>query len=189
MNKKKWLIIAGIIIIVFIILNLMTNKTTEEKVQSYIENIGFQKLEDSELYYKQISDTSIKEYFEIIKQEQEATLNILYFNTKQFQLLKVLMEYSNSISTSFDATYDYKTEQITYTYEITKGDTLVMLEGNYLPDTKEFNCDVTYYENIKLYQNNNETVLCDKVKYDAENFAEETRTLITNPTLLQAMNS
>ena len=60
-----------------------------------------------------------------------------------------------------------------------------MLEGTYIPNDESYECDTVFYDNIEL--GNNDITLCEKTKYDIEDFAKETRSLITNANLLKKL--
>lgn len=186
-NKKKKIIILIGIAIFLTIFKLTTNKTTEENIEKYIKNKGFELNEETDIYEKLTSDIDIDQYYELKKQLTPAEYSRFYFDTSAFILFKDSLEYSNGISSLFNGTYDYTTESLTYIYEVSKGNTSIMLNGEFIMKTDEFYCDISYSNNIDPYENANNLTICEKVRYDVENFAEEIRNLITNPSLLDKM--
>ena len=186
-SKKKKIIILIAIALILVIFKIVTNKTPKENVEEYIETIGFKENKNTGFYEKQTSDLNIESFYKSVDKLTPAEYSALYFDTKNYTLLKDSMTYSNEITSIFNATYDYKAEIMTYVYEVSKGNTVVMLEGDYNHKEDIFNCSVTHYDNIKLFENGNETIICDKVQYDVEIYQEEIRNLITNPNILNKM--
>ena len=182
-NKKVFILI---IIVFFIILfKIITNKSTSQKIDKYIEDKGFVLSKDTNIYEKKISSMSAKDYYSTVDNGNDANYSVMYFNTNEFTLLKDSTFYSNGVTSIFDGTFDYKDDSLKYIYEVSTNNSYIMFEGDYDIDSKEFSCDVTYYENINPYQDNNNLVLCEKISYDAADFADEVKDLITNPSLLE----
>ena len=185
--KKRKIIIIIIVAFILIIFRIVTNKSNNEKVETYIKKIGFKKQKDSDLYYKQISDINLDQFFKLVEGDTYADTSYLYFDLNNYHLIKVNMQYSNEVTSTLTATYNYKKDKLTYIYEVTGGDVSAMFEGEYMVEKKAFICEESYYNNIDVYEDNNKEIICDKIELDIGEFYEELRHLITNPNLLNKM--
>lgn len=180
-KKKKICILIIIVVILMIGFIFITRKTTNELLKNYIKNKDFKLNVESNLYEKRLSKIDISEYYSLVDNLSDANYKILYFDTKTFTLLKDQMDYSNGITYIFNGTYNYKDELLTYVYEVSMGEAIIMFEGIFNDDN--LSCDVVYSNNVDPYEN--KQLFCDNVRYEVEDFGKEIRELITDPSLLE----
>lgn len=184
-RKKILMVILGIIAF-FVLLNLVTYRSTTERVVKYITRLGYQNDGESSLYSKQITDINLDQYFSQVEKKSTAKYEVNYFNVKEYQFIKNVMEYSDGIESTFSPKYDYKVEKLSYTYRIVIRDSSsVIFEGEYDASREDFTCENTYMYQFDLI--GNEEALCNKIRFDVENFYYEMRKLITNPSLIEKM--
>lgn len=186
MNKKNKIkiiiiIIITIIIATILILNLTQNK--DKQIINYLKALNFTSDENSYFYSKQISQNSLEEHNNNIKNNIESEYEILYFNTNIYTLTKNKISYNDGITKDFTPIYNYTNDKMTYTYRINLNNTNIIMEGIYDIETKEFTCNVSFAYQIDIEKSKDE--ICNKVKKDIEVFEYETKTLIENPKLLQ----
>ncbi len=186
MNKKLkiCLIIVGIIIAI-IILKVLTTKPLEQRLAKYLTNIDFVQDEGSALYYKQTSKLSRDEYLAKISAREQAHYEALYFNTASYDLTEDELDYQDDIEISFNPTYNYQNQKITYTYRINVNNTNALIEGTYDQKSEIFTCEPTFAFNIEIDQSIND--ICDSIKLEVEDFQDTATTLITNYRLLEEM--
>ena len=83
------------------------------------------------------------------------------------------------------ATYDYTNGKLTYNYRVTYGSANIIFSGDYDSKNEKFTCDSEYTYDVDIV--GNESVFCDKVKYNIVNFSRERLEFITNGKLLNYM--
>lgn len=186
MNKVKRNIILVLIgsVLCFAIISFFVRKDSEDLITSYITGIGFSN-DTGTLYIKKISLNDIDTFEKEKSEGIDTNYEVLYFNTDTYQLTKDRLEYSSKINKSFNSTYDYKNESLTYVYRINVYNTNVIIEGKY--DNKRFTCDSTFSYQIDI--NNSLDDICRKVKLDVIQFDYEAKTLIDNIKILELIKN
>ena len=189
MKEKMKKIIKLLLAFVVIILafNIITHKSTSEKVEKYITTKGFTHTNDSKLYYKQISKLNLAEYNKNVANNKEAVYENLCLDAKNYNLTMTRKEYLSNIETDFTPKYDYIKEVITYSYKIIIKDVSLIYEGEYVKDYDNFTCENIYSSGIDVSDSN--STYCEKIKYDLENFYYTLIDIIDNPTLLEKMKA
>ena len=179
MNNKKIIIVAICLIIILIIVKLTTSSSTENTLKNYLKEQEFTNEKESNLYSKQLSNTSIEEYENDIINKKDSKYEVIYFDIKNYQLIKNEMIYEDEIQTIFIPTYDFNKNLLTYTYRFVYNNTNVIFEGEYNLKTNKYTC-----ENIYTYEFNFQTEkdepICNKIKYDVEDFKEEVQLFLKN---------
>lgn len=183
--RGKLLIILIIIFTILVLLRFITREDKSDKIGNYLISKGFIKEEDSTLYHKQLSDMTINEYEDKVNNKQNSTYEMLYFNTNNYNYMKDKMTYEDDISKSFNPTYNYKDNTLTYVYRINMYNTNIIIEGEYDTNTEEFTCNSTFASEINI--DNAENDICDSIKYDVIDFSYEALTLITSTDILNDM--
>lgn len=184
-KRSKILVIILIVFIILVLLRFIMREDKTDKVGNYLINKGFVKEEDSTLYHKQISDISSEEYQNKVDNKENATYEMLYFNTGNYHFIKDKRSYEDDIEKEFNPTYDYHNETLTYVYRIYIYNTNVIVEGSYNPKTEDFICNSTFASDIDI--DRAEGDICASVKYDAQDFYDEVLMLITSSEILNEM--
>ena len=166
-NKKKILIILGILIFLGG-LKLLMYQSTSDKVATYIQNKGFTKYssDDSFLYIKQISSLNLDQYLEKVEKGEESKYEAFYFNMNNYQVTKDKMSYEDEIDSEFSATYDYKIKKLSYRYKVVIGNANAIFDGEYDREKEQFTCDNIYSYHFDI--EGKEDVFCDKILYDVK---------------------
>ena len=187
MDKKKKSIIMGIIIIIILITLLIiipiinkSSNRTKLSFEDYIEKLGYVSDGGSSYYYKQISDTTLDEYFDKKKSQEETDFETNYFNTLKYQFSKNKREYTKNIETTLNQIYDIKTDTMTYNYRLVIENSSFIFSGDYKYDEKEikFTCSKDYAYNFKMDDEDEET--CEYLKNEATKFYEEVLDMLAN---------
>ena len=184
-TRGKILVIILIIFIILVLLRFIMRENKEDKIGSYLISKGFLKEEDSTMYHKQVSDITIEEYENKVNNKENTTYEMLYFNTYNNHFIKDKMIYEDDITKSFNPTYNYKDDTLTYVYRINMYNTNIIIEGSYNNNTEEFICNPTFASEIDI--DNAKEDICNSIKYDVVNFNYEALTLITSTDILNEM--
>lgn len=186
LNKKKIIFIIGGGVLFLFLLLLVTYRTPTQKVTKLLVKNGYTHENDSALYSKQISNLNYNQYEEQVKEGNSSLYEENYFDTKQYEFIKVKMEYSDGIQTNFTPQYDYKNSILSYTYRVTIMDkSSVIFEGSYNSDFDSLVCENSYTYHFDI--EGNENVFCDKIKIEVKKFYEEMINLIKDANLVYRM--
>ncbi len=118
----KYIIILVILIGILIGINYFFKPSMDEQIKSYLINLGYSEGEDSNLLTK--NDTNDSKLFSL----------------GDYTLMLNKDEDINGMKTSLNATYDYKEENIIYSYRVNYSDTInVWFKGTY--DKEKFICN------------------------------------------------
>ena len=183
MNKKKVIIIIGILVAIVIILRVLTFKTTTKRLENYLIDNGFVK--EDNMYSKKLTDDSLDEYYDYKSEEIDSFSETLYFDTNSFQLIKMSFDYSDNVELYFNPTYNYTNDNLTYNYEINMNSTSVMIEGSYNSSENIVTCDIVSSKNINL--NFDKENICGKVEFDVREFYDDAGNVIKDKKLLDEM--
>jgi hypothetical protein len=183
--KKKKIILFIILILILSYLGyiILTKKSTSEKLTTYLINNKFQYNDDS-TYFKQLSDTSLDEYYNLVNEKVNTTYEEIYFDINNFQLLKNRMDYYNGTSITFSPMYDYKYSKLEYVEEVSLNNSKAIFIGKYIDKTMKFTCELSNENNMSINKSNQE-ILCNNIKDDVISFDYYARKLITDKTLLK----
>lgn len=184
-TRSKILIIVLIVFIILVLLRFIMREDKSDKIGNYLISKGFVKEEDSTLYHKQVSNITRDEYDNKINNKENSSYEMLYFNTYNYHFIKDKMTYEDDISKSFNPTYNYQDNTLTYIYRINLYNTNIIIEGSYDIDTEEFTCNPTFASEIDI--DNAENDICNSIKYEVIDFSYEALTLITSSDLLNDM--
>lgn len=190
MDKKVKIGITVLVILVVVVVGakLVDNKKNNQDILiKYIEKIGFEQEKDSSLYFKNNSKITKEEFDKLVDEGIDATYEGFYFNTSSYKLTSDKLEYADEVYTEFNPTYDYTNNTLDYDYRVTIGDTWIFIEGIYDEDNDSFTCNDTYYNGIDI--DSSIEAICDKVKYDVEEFRYDALTLITRYDILEGMKN
>lgn len=184
-NSKVIKIIIGVLVFLGIIslFNLIFEKNTSEKLGLLVESHDFIQEENSYVYARHVSTITLDEYMTKSEQGLDATFEATYVNTKSFKVIKNKYVTEDEIKTTFIPTYNLKTNKLTYTYRIVAKDSNVIFEGSYNIDKDKFTCDNSYLNNFDVDEAKN--IICDKIKYEIDDFYIELLELLDDPILLE----
>lgn len=186
-SKRKIIIGIAITAIIILIINLSNSLDQPPTIQNYLKNKGFTNEEESVLYYKQLSEMG-KDEFNIKKRNKiNATYEVLIFNTNKKQLSKNKLSYENGIFETFIPNYDYTSQILKYTDRIVYNNTNIIIEGTYNMKNSKFICENKYSYNFNIEEGKD--TLCNKIKYDIEDFKKEAINLITDKDLLKSLKN
>ena len=96
MNKKKVIIIIGILVAIVIILRVLTFKTTTKRLENYLIDNGFVK--EDNMYSKKLTDDSLDEYYDYKSEGIDSFSETLYFDSNSFNSTSVMIEGSYNSS-------------------------------------------------------------------------------------------
>ena len=154
----KYGIILIIVILVIIGLNYLLKPSMDYQLKNYLINLGYQQAEDENLY---------------IKNESKDT-KLFSFGDYTYMLNK--NEEINGMQTSLNATYNFKDENIIYTYRVNYSNTVnVIFKGEY--DGKNFTCDKEFSSTELTIDNKND--ICSLANTSIKLFELESKTLFT----------
>lgn len=184
-NKKK--VVIGLIIIAIAILaiNIADNNRSTPTIENYLKSNGFTNEGESTLYYKQISDINRDEFQRKMNNKKAAIYETIYFNTANNQLNKTKMTYEDGIYETFSPTYDYANQKLTYNHRFVYNNANVIFEGDYNLKSGKFTCKNNFHYKFDIEEGKD--YICNKIKYDVEDFKEEAQNLIANKELLKKL--
>ena len=184
-NGKVIKIIITILIFLGILslFNIVFEKDTSEKLGLLVKNHDFIQEENSYVYAKHISNITLDEYFERSEQGLDSEFEATYVNTKSFNIIKNKYVTDDNIKTTFIPTYNLKTDKLTYTYRIVVNASNVIFEGSYNIDKDKFTCENSYVNNFDI--DKTQDIICEKIKYDVDDFYIELLELLDDPILLK----
>lgn len=186
-NKKKILITLIALVVIILVIKVANNINPPPKIENYLRDIGFNNEGESALYYKQISDIDNDEFQKRMNSERNAIYEILYFNVNKNELTKNKKSYEDGIFETFIPTYDYSNQELNYTYKIIYNNTNIIFEGKYNLKNTKFTCENIYSYKFELEAGVD--AICNKIKYDVEDFKKEAQSLITNKELLKKLKA
>lgn len=189
--EKVWRyrIVLGIILVILLLLLgflMVGGKSLDERLVLFIEKKGFQNEGDSSLYYKTTSDDNYDSYQEKSKNDINSVYEAFCFDVNNYRISKQYMSYDDGIVTNFTPLYDYKTDALTFTYRVVGGDANFIFEGSYSHDDDEFVCK-NIYSSLEI--ESEEGIICDKIRYDVEDFYYEMIDIVNQVKLVKWMKN
>lgn len=187
--KKNTLIIIGVFIII-VVLGILMYYTTDQQqeanelyINNYLSNLGY-KYNNKERTFKKITtNNTLDEYYELSNNKEESYYNEYYFSLDNNSFIELNMGYKNEITEVFNITSDLTKQEITYNYEITKGDSSAIIEGSY--NNNEFKCKIV---TLKKLKEDNKDTYCERAKKQANLFIEEENKLLSNKEFIKIIN-
>ena len=184
-SHKKTIIIIIVIIISLILLKIYfkNDNTIRNNVKNYIISKDFKIDKDNILYEKILSNNTYEDYQKDINNKIESSYQILLFDIYSYQLVENLYNYKDGVNSFLSATYDYKTDTLTYNYRTTYETANIIFSGSYTDD--EFVCENEY--SFDAYITGNEHDYCDLIEYYIKDFKDITIETITSTKILNDM--
>ena len=183
MKKKIVLLVVGVLIIIFIITTILTKGNFEKKLIRYIGKSGYS-LDSGTLYYKEDEKNPLNKC-----NGDNLTLRCVgiayYFDISAYQLYKTKVTVNESSVIEFRPQFDYKNRELTYEYQVSYANGLVILTGEYDTKNKDYTCEISYVHGMDLEKSDSD--ICEPVKEDIEVFYYEALTLIKDSSLLKKM--
>ena len=131
MNKKKIIIITSTIaLLLIIILFINLSKNPQKEIIKYLKSIEFVNKDTTNLYTKQISNNTLEQHNNNIKNNIASEYEALYFNTDTYELTKNKTAYKDEITKDFTPTYNYTNNNLNYIYRINYNNTIVIMESS-----------------------------------------------------------
>lgn len=184
MNKKKLLfIILGIVLVIILILYFTGKKDISEKLNNYLLKNDFYNTENMYVLEKQISILNEEEFKENVSNNIDSEYDLLFFNTYSFELYRDYRNLFDNVTISFLPRYNYVSEELTYIYRITSGNSNTIISGSY--NDNNFVCDVTFSSEEGI--NNIKNDICNSIEYEIKDFKYTASALINSPSLISEM--
>ena len=184
-NKKKILIVVGSLLFLVLIF-AVTYRTPSQKVVKVLKKAGYTNQGNSAIYSKLISNLNYDQYSKKVEEGKSSLYEENSFDTREYEFMKVKMEYADKIRTNFTPKFDYKTRMLTYTYRVVVDNkSSVIFEGNYNSDTDFLICENAYTYNFDI--EGNENTFCDKIKVEVKKFYLEMISVIEDASLVYKM--
>ena len=184
-NKKKILIVVGSLLFLVLIF-AVTYRTPSQKVVKILKKAGYTNQGNSAIYSKLISNLNYDQYSEEVEEGNSSLYEENSFDTREYEFMKVKMEYADKIQTNFTPKFDYKTRTLTYTYRVVVDNkSSVIFDGSYNSDTDSLICENAYTYNFDI--EGNETTFCDKIKVEVKKFYLEMISVIEDASLVYKM--
>ena len=185
MSKKTlFMLIFLFLIIVILILVKITEVPMNDKIISYLEKNNYV-LKSENLYFKQISQLNLADYNYYKSKKFNSTYEVNNFSLADYQLTKSINEYQDEVENILDLIYDYTNSSLIYTYRINYKNSNIIYKGSYDETNNNFICQKEF--SYGMNNNNLETTICEKIKYQIINFYYEATTFFTNPELVSYM--
>ena len=180
---KNKLIVIGIIFLVIIIFNIYRN-TTPHQFKKYISNRGFVLEEDRTFYYKQISDTTIKQYKKDKANNVYSTYDYLYLDLYTNKLSEEINEYNDNYETSLNINYKFSTKKTDFIYRINYNNSVnAMFKGEYNEEDNNFYCKKEFAQNIDLSDNTDD--FCENASYYVRSFKKLRNTIFRSDKMVK----
>ena len=184
--NNKFFIFSICIIILIIIFHFYSNYDVKSKFINYISNRGYVNTDGSNLYYNNIGGISLDEFNDDIKNKDNSYYEINYFDVDEMIFKKNRRDYIDGMESNLNLSYSYKTKNINYSYRaVLDEESTLIYTGEYLfsKGKYKFTCNKDY-----VYQfDDNNSLICDKLKEDVINFYDEAINVIDNYSLVNRM--
>ncbi len=181
MNKNKIIIICGLVLVI-IVLFFVFHKNYDNKVERYLKAIGFEKT--GNLYEKRLLGARLDKYYYLVDQKLPAESVYLYFDLDRSLLTEVNLKNSFDLNYTFDGSYDYKSDTLSYSYEVSNNDIAAMVKGKYLKKSDSYSCEIVYMNNDDTGDNNMFSLICEQAQFVCKDFSYHVKTLIADPFIL-----
>ena len=154
----KYIIIIVIIVLVIIGINYLLRPSMDKQIKDYLINMGYTKSEDENLYIKNTNNETKS------------------FSLGDYTFMIEKNDIVNEMETSLNATYDYKKENIIYSYRVNYGNSVnVFFKGEY--DGKNFTCNKEF-SSTELSDNSKNSI-CNLASTSIKLFELEAKTLFS----------
>lgn len=179
MNKYiKIGLVFGVVMGIIFLLDKVTETPLSEKINKILINNEYKYI-DNNNYEKNISKIN-KEMYERNKANNiDSVYEYNLFNMEDYTLNKTIFDYHDNIETSLIISFNYKDENIYYTYRIDSDNINVVYRGS---KKDEFVCNKEF--SYGVFANNFENTICDSIKIQINNFDAERLLLIPNATII-----
>ncbi len=156
----KYIIILIVIIEILFFINYFFRPSVDDQIKSYLINIGYKESDEYDnLYVK--NDSSSKTHS---------------FSLNDYTLMLNQDDSLNDMFTSLNATYNYKKENIIYSYRVNYSNTInVWFKGTY--ENEKFTCEKEF-SSTELTEND-KTSICNLANSSIKIFELEAKTLFS----------
>ena len=184
-------IIIAVLIVVFIVIIsavvISNNDNNNQKyLVNYINDLGYKFDEDGSIYKRIVSNNSLDEYYRDIKSNKDSHYLEYYFSMDSYMFIQLYMAHSNGVNNVFNAMSDLNSNEITFTYEITKKDASLILEGTYSIDNSiPYSCDAV---SLKKASNDAVAGYCDNALLLVQEFVNEKKNLLNDEEFRNIVN-
>ena len=181
------IIVISLIVVLYLINSTRQKESDEKLLTNYLEESGYildkqnfinpltGEEQNSGVYHKLISDKDLDEYLEDVKNNTNSRYEELFFNADSYQLVKVVMNYEDEVSTVFKAEKQLHKKIVSYNYELSILSSSIVLNGTYKTtdvafDNKNLSCSVLY--TVRMDEEEKDTY-CNISKYELLSFLED----------------
>ena len=181
-NLLRNIIITCFIIIIIIIVffyYLETGKTEEEKV---LKEEGYTTTIDDAFFKKIVTNNTLDDFYNDISNNKDSKYEEYYFAKDSYNYIELKMEYKDQATKTINIQSDLRKLTIDYTYEITKGKTHLLIEGNSSNNNK---CSYIIKKGV---DDNTSSRACNEVQEEINSFIEKRTELLNNEKVQELIN-
>ncbi|MBR3660565.1 MAG: hypothetical protein IKN63_01500 [Bacilli bacterium] len=183
-KNHKFIFAFVILFLLLLIINYFFIPSSNNQVKSYISNLGYKCEDESNYYHLLKSSTNMDEYLNNVNNNINSTYEENFFDTDFLSFKKSIKKYEDKIESSLDESFNYKTMEVDYDYKMIINDfSSVVFSGsyNYNNSKVNFTCNKEYAYNFESIDDN---TICEKIKYDVQDFYMESIKLFDGSSVL-----
>lgn len=184
--NNKFFVFSIVIVALIIIFHFYNDYDVKSKFINYINKKGYVNNDGSNLYYKNVGDSSLEGFNYSVEIKDNSYYEVNYFDVDEILFKKNRRDYIDGMESNLNLSYSYKTKNITYSYRaVLDQESTLIYSGEYLFNKGkfEFTCNKEY-----VYQfNDDNSIVCDKLKNDVINFYDEAINAVDNYSLVNRM--
>ena len=181
-NNKYILIIILIILILFGVIAYYYYGTDE--LGKEIKKDGFKTSSNDDLYYKKIvTNNTLDSFYNDVSENKDSSYQEYNFTKSSYDFIELKMTYSDETTSTLNIISDIRNNTIDYNYEVSKGTSRLMLEGNM---TNNFICNAIEQSNIS---NKTKESHCEYIKKEIQSFISIRDEYLKNQNLKDLANT
>ena len=182
MKDKKniiFIIIGLVVLLIIVVILIFSGSNFENKLGNYLENIGYQK--DIGTLYEKGENL----FLNCKNSTDDCSQSVYYFDVSSYELIQNKYLRKDNVGFLFTPSYSYKTLKYLYKYRMDYQNGVLIFNGEYDINTKEYSCNLEYSYGIDI--DNYKNSVCKDFKTDLDSFYYEMMNLITNTSMLNKM--
>ena len=179
-NQYKNIIIIISILAVLTIILLLIPKSSSP-VQELKEE-GYETTEEDAFYKKIVSQNTLDDFYNDIANNTDSYYEEYNFSKESKDFIELKMTYTDGLNSTLNISSDLTTKEVKFNYEISKGKSRILLEGN---SSNNYECEVVLEKNVK-----SETVqsYCEKVISEVNEFIIKREEFLQNKKIQSYVN-
>ena len=179
---RKKLLLSGAIITGILVLIILLKPNYDKRIEKILINDGYKYQESLCIYRKEYNGYMLPNLEKDIINKKNTSYEGYEFNINNYSLQKNVIKFYDGIKYDLNAVYSYKTESINYFFRINSPEFTIVIKGDNLQN--ELSCNLEYYHGILL---NDESIYCDYVRNEMEDFNVQILDLFTQEKILNYM--